>query len=57
MSYILADIAEKIGAVVQGDGQCKILSIATLASATSGQIAFLANSKYSEQLALSLIHI
>ena len=51
MSYILADIAEKIGAVVQGDGQCKILSIATLASATSGQIAFLANSKYSEQLA------
>jgi len=51
MSYILADIAKKIGAVVKGDGQCEISSIATLADATSGQIAFLANSKYSAQLA------
>ena len=51
MSYILDDIAKKIGAVVQGDGQCEISSIATLAAAKSGQIAFLANSKYSEQLA------
>lgn len=51
MSYILADIAEKIGAVVQGNEQCEILSIATLAGASSGQIAFLANSKYSDQLA------
>ncbi|MFT5636577.1 MAG: UDP-3-O-[3-hydroxymyristoyl] glucosamine N-acyltransferase [Cognaticolwellia sp.] len=51
MSYTLANIAEKIGAVVQGDGQCEILSIATLAAASSGQIAFLANSKYSDQLA------
>lgn len=50
MSYILADIAEKIGAVVQGDGQCEISSIATLTAATVGQIAFLANSKYSAQL-------
>ncbi len=50
MSYFLADIAEKIGAVVQGDGQCEISSIATLAAATVGQIAFLANSKYSAQL-------
>lgn len=51
MSYTLAEIAEKIGAVVQGDEQCNIASLATLASATTGQIAFLANSKYSEQLA------
>ncbi|ARD45679.1 UDP-3-O-(3-hydroxymyristoyl)glucosamine N-acyltransferase [Colwellia sp. PAMC 21821] len=51
MSYILDDIAKKIGAVVQGDGQCEIFSIATLVAAKSGQIAFLANSKYSEQLA------
>jgi len=51
MSYILADIAEKIGAVVHGDEQCEISSIATLIDATSGQIAFLANSKYSIQLA------
>ena len=51
MSYTLAEIAEKIGAVVQGDEQCNIESLATLASATTGQIAFLANSKYSDQLA------
>ncbi|UUO21866.1 UDP-3-O-(3-hydroxymyristoyl)glucosamine N-acyltransferase [Colwellia sp. M166] len=51
MSYILADIAKKIGAAVIGDEQCEISSIATLTSATSGQIAFLANSKYSAQLA------
>ncbi|AZQ84093.1 UDP-3-O-(3-hydroxymyristoyl)glucosamine N-acyltransferase [Colwellia sp. Arc7-635] len=50
MTYILADIAKKIGAVVQGDEQCEISSIATLTAATSGQIAFLANSKYSAQL-------
>jgi len=51
MSYTLADIANKIGAAVIGDEQCEISSIATLTSATSGQIAFLANSKYSTQLA------
>ena len=50
MTYILADIAKKIGAVVQGDEQCEISSIATLTAATSGQIAFLANSKYNAQL-------
>ncbi|MGB1262775.1 MAG: UDP-3-O-(3-hydroxymyristoyl)glucosamine N-acyltransferase [Cognaticolwellia sp.] len=51
MSYTLADIAEKIGAVVHGDKQCEISSIATLAEATTGQIAFLSNRKYSAQLA------
>lgn len=50
MSYILADIANKIGATVIGNEQCEITSIATLTSASSGQIAFLANSKYSSQL-------
>lgn len=51
MSYSLVDIANKIGAVVHGDGQCVIESIATLNTAQTGQIAFLANSKYSAQLA------
>jgi UDP-3-O-[3-hydroxymyristoyl] glucosamine N-acyltransferase len=51
MSYSLADIANKIGGVVHGDGQCEIKSIATLVTAQPGQIAFLANSKYSAQLA------
>lgn len=50
MSYTLAEIANKIGAVVQGDEQCEISSIATLVDAKAGQIAFLANSKYSAQL-------
>ena len=50
MIYTLAEIANKIGAVVQGDEQCEISSIATLVAAKAGQIAFLANSKYSAQL-------
>lgn len=50
MNYTLADIAKKIGAVVQGDEQYEVSSIATLAAATPKQIAFLANSKYSAQL-------
>ena len=40
MSYTLAEIAEKIGAVVQGDEQCNIVSLATLASATSGPVSY-----------------
>lgn len=51
MSYSLAEIANKIGATVHGDEQCEIGSIATLNTAQVGQIAFLANSKYSAQLA------
>jgi UDP-3-O-[3-hydroxymyristoyl] glucosamine N-acyltransferase len=50
MSYTLAEIAEKIGAIVHGDNQCIVTSLATLTNAKSGQIAFLANSKYSTQL-------
>lgn len=50
MNYRLADIAQKIGAVVHGDEQCEIDSVATLNSAQSSQIAFLANSKYNDQL-------
>lgn len=51
MTYTLAEIASKIGAEVHGDNECKITSVATLNMATEGQIAFLANSKYSNQLA------
>jgi UDP-3-O-[3-hydroxymyristoyl] glucosamine N-acyltransferase len=51
MKYRLAEIAEKIGARLQGDADCMVDTIATLASATSGQLAFLANSKYIDQLA------
>jgi len=50
MSYTLAEIAGKIGATVHGDKTCLITSLATLANATSGHIAFLSNKKYRQQL-------
>ncbi len=61
MTYTLAEIAEKLDAklVVSQDldvsevSQCKINSLATLTNASAGQIAFLANSKYQQQLSLT----
>lgn len=50
MDYKLSDIADKIGATVKGDANCLISSLATLSNATSGQIAFLSNAKYRQQL-------
>ncbi|MGL1957920.1 MAG: UDP-3-O-(3-hydroxymyristoyl)glucosamine N-acyltransferase [Colwellia sp.] len=55
-TYTLAEIAKKIGATLvlsaeQGDvNVCEINSLATLAMAKVGQVAFLANSKYRQQL-------
>jgi len=51
MSYTLLEIADKIGATVDGDGSCIINSLATLTNGNAGQIAFLSNVKYREQLA------
>ncbi|GHE85395.1 UDP-3-O-(3-hydroxymyristoyl)glucosamine N-acyltransferase [Thalassotalea profundi] len=50
MNYTLQEIADKIGASVHGDGNCQITSLATLADANIGNIAFLSNSKYKSQL-------
>jgi len=50
MTYTLKDIAEKIGASVRGEENCLIDSLATLTQATEGQIAFLSNNKYRQQL-------
>jgi len=57
-SYTLADIAKHIGAelvvndnATQALANTVITSLATLANASAGQIAFLANSKYADQLA------
>lgn len=50
MSYTLTDIAKHIGATVKGDGNIAVSSLATLATAKNDQIAFLANSKYQNQL-------
>ncbi len=50
MHYSLAEIADKIGATVNGDDTITVSSLATLTDAKTGQIAFLANSKYRQQL-------
>jgi len=53
MSYSLAEIAKRIDAklaLVGADENLVINSLATLANAQSGQIAFLANPKYAAQL-------
>ncbi|WP_440873999.1 UDP-3-O-(3-hydroxymyristoyl)glucosamine N-acyltransferase [Thalassotalea sp. PLHSN55] len=50
MPYTLAEIANIIGATVQGDETVVVTSLATLNQAKAGQIAFLANSKYRQQL-------
>ncbi|MBO9492153.1 UDP-3-O-(3-hydroxymyristoyl)glucosamine N-acyltransferase [Endozoicomonas sp. G2_1] len=47
----LAELAQTIGATVHGDDSCLVDRIATLSSARAGQISFLANSKYKQQLA------
>jgi UDP-3-O-[3-hydroxymyristoyl] glucosamine N-acyltransferase len=55
MSYTLTDIAEKISAQLihpntDNTPDTIIIGLATLASAQAGQIAFLSNSKYQQQL-------
>lgn len=50
MGYSLRDIAEKLGATVHGDGNCRIDHVATLAGAGPGSISFLANRRYRPQL-------
>jgi len=50
MVYTLADLAQHIGATVNGDDSITVSSLATLAGAKTGQIAFLANNKYKQQL-------
>lgn len=49
-AYSLKDIATRLGGSVLGDSTVLISQIATLDSAQSHQIAFLANSKYRAQL-------
>ena len=50
MSYSLREIAEKLGAQMHGDGDCRIDHVATLAEAGPGSISFLANRRYRRQL-------
>ena len=49
-NYTLSQIADLLGADLQGDGATEIKKISTLANAQHGHIAFLANKKYRTQL-------
>jgi len=50
LAYRLSDIASRFGGHVLGNSEVMICQIATLESANSSQIAFLANNKYRAQL-------
>jgi UDP-3-O-[3-hydroxymyristoyl] glucosamine N-acyltransferase len=52
-SYSAAELAERFGLELQGDGAVRVHGVGTLAGAHDGQLAFLANSKYRGQLAQS----
>lgn len=49
-AYTLAEIAERIGGELAGDGSTTIRQVATLANAGEGDLTFVANSKYRVQL-------
>lgn len=49
-SIRLADLAEHLGAQLHGDGDIVISGVASMSSAKEGQITFLSNSRYQEQL-------
>lgn len=50
-TYTAASLAERFGLRLQGDGNHVITGVGTLASATAGQLSFLANQRYRSQLA------
>lgn len=50
-SYTLEELANLIDAKLVGDASCIIHSIGTLAHATTGQVSFLSNPAYTDQLA------
>lgn len=47
----LAELAERFGLRLQGKGDVRITGVATLAGATPGRLAFLANPRYRRELA------
>jgi UDP-3-O-[3-hydroxymyristoyl] glucosamine N-acyltransferase len=50
-SFALAELAERFGLELQGDGGVRIHGVGTLAGAGSGQLGFLANPRYRKELA------
>ncbi|GAB5498906.1 MAG: UDP-3-O-(3-hydroxymyristoyl)glucosamine N-acyltransferase [Pseudohongiellaceae bacterium] len=49
--YTLGDIAKRLNIELRGDERCRISSLGTLKSAQAGQLSFLSNSSYIDQLA------
>lgn len=49
-NYTLTELAELIDAILVGDGRCEIYGLATLSNAAPGQLGFLSNPAYIEQL-------
>jgi len=47
----LFEIAEKLGGTLEGDGALEVTAVASLAEAGEGEISFLANPKYTAQVA------
>ena len=47
----LRELAARLGCQLEGDGEVEIVRVATLEDAQSGDLAFLANPKYTSQLA------
>jgi UDP-3-O-[3-hydroxymyristoyl] glucosamine N-acyltransferase len=50
-SFSAAELAERFGLELQGDGAVRVHGVGTLSRAQAQQLAFLANSKYRSQLA------
>ena len=50
MAVSLKELAAAIGAELAGDGDLQISGVNTLEDATPGQISFLANPRYAQQL-------
>ena len=48
--YSVAELAERFGLEVRGDGARSVRGVATLAGATAGELSFLSNSRYAAQL-------
>ncbi len=51
MPLTLAELAERLGAELQGDGDITVSGVATLQQAEAGQLSFLANPRYRRYLA------
>ena len=49
--YTASELAERFALTVHGDGSVRVQGVATLATAGNGQLAFLANPRYRNQLA------